>query len=139
MSTSTSIPAVQVLLSMSQKPTARKSTGGKRKVIPTATPATQQKSQLTGDSDSIASVSVGVLFEVKDGATTSTADTPTGGRTLRVREPKEATAVTRFRRGPGFLAMRQIRRYQRSTEMLIPRLPFQRLVRQVTEELEVES
>ncbi|ODM86821.1 histone H3.3 type b, partial [Orchesella cincta] len=49
------------------------------------------------------------------------------------RKRGEATAVTRFRRGPGFLAMRQIRRYQRSTEMLIPRLPFQRLVRQVTQ------
>jgi len=37
-----------------------------------------------------------------------------------------------FRRG--FLAIRQIRKFQKSTELLIPRLSFQRLVRSVTKE-----
>jgi histone H3 len=37
----------------------------------------------------------------------------------------------RFR--PGTVALRDIRRYQRSTELLIRKLPFQRLVREVAE------
>ncbi|KAK9894239.1 histone-fold-containing protein [Cystobasidium minutum MCA 4210] len=37
----------------------------------------------------------------------------------------------RFR--PGTVALREIRRYQRSTELLIRKLPFQRLVREVAE------
>ena len=38
----------------------------------------------------------------------------------------------RFR--PGTVALRQIRRYQKSTELLIRKLPFQRLVREVVGE-----
>jgi len=37
----------------------------------------------------------------------------------------------RFR--PGTVALRDIRRYQRSTELLIRKLPFQRLVREIAE------
>lgn len=36
---------------------------------------------------------------------------------------------------PGTVAIRQIRRYQKSTEFLIRRLPFQRLVREIAKEL----
>lgn len=38
----------------------------------------------------------------------------------------------RFR--PGTVALREIRRYQKSTELLIRRLPFQRLVREVAQD-----
>lgn len=38
----------------------------------------------------------------------------------------------RFR--PGTVALRDIRRYQKSTNLLIPRLPFQRLVREIAAE-----
>ena len=38
----------------------------------------------------------------------------------------------RFR--PGTVAIREIKRYQRSTELLIKRLPFQRLVRDIARE-----
>ena len=38
----------------------------------------------------------------------------------------------RFR--PGTVALREIRRYQKSTNLLIPRLPFQRLVREIAQE-----
>lgn len=34
---------------------------------------------------------------------------------------------------PGTVALREIRRYQRSTEMLIPKVAFQRLVREITQ------
>jgi histone H3 len=36
----------------------------------------------------------------------------------------------RFR--PGTVALREIRRYQKSTKMLLPRAPFHRLVRKIT-------
>ncbi|CAG2110592.1 unnamed protein product [Medioppia subpectinata] len=36
---------------------------------------------------------------------------------------------------PGTIALREICRYQRSTELLVPRLPFQRLVREITADL----
>ena len=45
----------------------------------------------------------------------------------RVRKPR------RFR--PGTVALRQIRKYQKSTELLIQKLPFQRLVREVSQEV----
>ena len=43
----------------------------------------------------------------------------------------------RFR--PGTIALRQIRKYQKSTELLIRKLPFQRLVREVTDEFFKEA
>jgi histone H3 len=36
---------------------------------------------------------------------------------------------------PGTVALREIRRYQRSTNLLIRRLPFQRLVREVVQDI----
>merc|ERR1719221_868596 len=36
---------------------------------------------------------------------------------------------------PGTIALREIRKYQKSTELLIRKLPFQRLVRELTEEI----
>ena len=38
----------------------------------------------------------------------------------------------RFR--PGTVALREIRRYQKSTELLIRRLPFQRIVREIAQD-----
>lgn len=38
----------------------------------------------------------------------------------------------RFR--PGVVALREIRRYQKSEDLLIPKLPFQRLVREIAED-----
>ena len=46
-----------------------------------------------------------------------------GHRTGRVRKPR------RYR--PGTVALREIRRYQKSTELLLRKIPFQRLVREV--------
>ena len=36
---------------------------------------------------------------------------------------------------PSSVALREIRRYQRSTELLIKKLPFQRLVREISQKL----
>ena len=41
----------------------------------------------------------------------------------------------RFR--PGTVALRDIRRYQKSTELLIRKFPFQRLVREIAQDLKV--
>ena len=42
----------------------------------------------------------------------------------------------RFR--PGTVALREIRRYQKSTELLLRKLPFQRLVREIAEDYHSE-
>lgn len=47
---------------------------------------------------------------------------PTGG-------PGGIKRVHRFR--PGTVALREIRKFQKSTELLIRKLPFQRLVREI--------
>ena len=49
----------------------------------------------------------------------------TGPTSSRVRKPH------RYR--PGTVALREIRRYQRSTELLVRKLPFQRLVREIAQ------
>ena len=51
--------------------------------------------------------------------------TPSNGRPAKGRVRK----ARRFR--PGTVALREIRRYQKSTELLIRKLPFQRFVREV--------
>ncbi|ODN04304.1 histone H3.3 [Orchesella cincta] len=56
-------------------------------------------------------------------------------RRLRMKaggEGKRKPTTRRYK--PGFLAMQEIRNYQKTTELLIPRLPFQRLVREVCQE-----
>lgn len=51
------------------------------------------------------------------------------------RSPRKQTAVSpkpqRYR--PGTLALREIRAYQRSTDLLIPKLPFARVVREIAQ------
>ena len=39
---------------------------------------------------------------------------------------------------PGTVALREIRRYQKSTELLIRRLPFQRLVREIAQNCKID-
>ena len=43
----------------------------------------------------------------------------------------------RFR--PGTVALREIRKYQKSTDLLIRKLPFQRLVREIAQDFKVNS
>ena len=40
---------------------------------------------------------------------------------------------------PGTVALREVRRYQKSTDLLIRKAPFQRLVREIMEKLNAES
>lgn len=45
--------------------------------------------------------------------------------------PKTPGTATKRRYRPGTLALREIRRYQRSTELLLRKLPFARVVREI--------
>ena len=50
--------------------------------------------------------------------------------------PKKKPRISKPRRWrPGTVALREIRRYQKSTNLLIQKLPFQRLVREIAQEL----
>ncbi|XP_070925560.1 histone H3.3A-like [Macaca nemestrina] len=42
------------------------------------------------------------------------------------------------RYSPATVALREIRRYQKSTELLIPKLPFQRLVREIAQDFKTD-
>eukprot|EP01057_Protomagalhaensia_wolfi_P006074 Protomagalhaensia_wolfi_Nauph_80__6073@NODE_853_length_1945_cov_2641_823190_g641_i0_p2_GENE_NODE_853_length_1945_cov_2641_823190_g641_i0NODE_853_length_1945_cov_2641_823190_g641_i0_p2_ORF_typecomplete_len140_score26_74Histone/PF00125_24/1e46CENPT_C/PF15511_6/3_6e03CENPT_C/PF15511_6/0_0004CENPS/PF15630_6/9e03CENPS/PF15630_6/0_00063Bromo_TP/PF07524_13/0_0017PAF/PF15715_5/0_0024TFIID31kDa/PF02291_15/1_7e02TFIID31kDa/PF02291_15/0_63Ribosomal_L11/PF00298_19/0_076CBFD_NFYB_HMF/PF00808_23/7e03CBFD_NFYB len=50
--------------------------------------------------------------------------------------PSGAKKPRRFK--PGTVALREIRRYQKSTELLIRKLPFQRLVKEIAGEFKSE-
>ena len=50
--------------------------------------------------------------------------------------PVESKKPHRYR--PGTVALREIRRYQKSTELLIRKLPFQRLVREIAQDLKTD-
>ena len=75
--------------------------------------------------------------------TKQTARKSTGGKAPRkqlatkaARKSAPATGGVKkpHRYRPGTVALREIRRYQKSTELLIRKLPFQRLVREVAQE-----
>ena len=66
-------------------------------------------------------------LEAKTGKGSGKGRKSTGGLT------QVKTRPHRYR--PGTIALREIRRYQKSTELLIPKLPFQRLVREIAQNL----
>ena len=80
--------------------------------------------------------------------TKQTARKNTGGKAPRKHvttqiAKKSATAASagikkphRFK--PGTVALREIRKYQKSTELLIRKLPFQRLVREIAQEFKTD-
>ena len=54
--------------------------------------------------------------------------------TKAARLARAANVKRGHRYRPGTIALREIRRYQKSTELLIRKLPFQRLVREIAQE-----
>jgi histone H3 len=74
--------------------------------------------------------------------TKQTARKSTGGKAprkklatkaARDRAPTVGGVKKRYRYRPGTVALREIRRYQRSGDLLIGKLPFRRLVREIAE------
>lgn len=58
---------------------------------------------------------------------------------LHVHSLTSALALQWFNRyRPGTVALREIRRYQKSTELLIRKLPFQRLVREIAQDFKTD-
>ena len=55
--------------------------------------------------------------------------------TARKRQPEAAGIKKPHRFRPGTVALREIRRYQKSTDLLIRKMPFQRLVREIAQGL----
>ncbi|RDX50911.1 histone 3 [Lentinus brumalis] len=90
------------------KQTARKSTGGKAPRKQLAAKSQARKTAAVSPND------------------ISCPPAATGG----VKKPH------RFR--PGTVALREIRRYQKSTELLIRKLPFQRLVREIAQDFKTD-
>ncbi|KAH7415549.1 hypothetical protein KP509_14G051000 [Ceratopteris richardii] len=76
--------------------------------------------------------------------TKQTARKSTGGKAPRKQLASKAARKSALTTGgvkkprryrPGTVALREIRKYQKSTELLIRRLPFQRLVREIAQDL----
>ncbi|XP_014616975.1 PREDICTED: histone H3.3-like [Polistes canadensis] len=60
-------------------------------------------------------------------------------RTLRKAATTKITEVKRPHRfRPGTVALREIRRYQKTTELLIRKLPFQRLIREIAQDFKAD-
>ena len=58
--------------------------------------------------------------------------------TPRKKQPDVGGVKKPHRFRPGTVALREIRRYQKSTELLIRRMPFQRLVREIAQEFKTD-
>ena len=80
--------------------------------------------------------------------TKQTARRSTGGKAPRkqlatkaARKSASATGGVKkpHRYRPGTVALREIRRYQKSTDLLIRKLPFQRLVREIAQEFKIKG
>ena len=78
--------------------------------------------------------------------TKQTARKSTGGKSPRKQLPTKAKkppaamgAVKKpHRYRPGTVALREVRRYQKSTDLLIRKLPFQRLVREICNDFKTD-
>ncbi|CAD6923883.1 unnamed protein product [Tilletia controversa] len=78
--------------------------------------------------------------------TKQTARFSTGGKAPRLqlankaeKSPSGVAGVKKpHRYKPGTVALREIRRYQKSTELLIRKLPFQRLVREIAQDFRTD-
>ncbi|KAL8574415.1 hypothetical protein ACOMHN_020398 [Nucella lapillus] len=67
--------------------------------------------------------------------TKQTARKSTGGKAPRKQLPAKVPLPPAV---PGTVALREIRRYQKSTELLIRKLPFQRLVREIAQDFKTD-
>ena len=63
---------------------------------------------------------------------------PTGGKIGHKRTSKAPLVKKPHRYRPGTVALREIRKYQKSTELLIRKAPFQRLVREIAQDFKID-
>jgi histone H3 len=62
----------------------------------------------------------------------------TAAKSARKSAPAHSGVKKPHRYRPGTVALREIRKYQKSTELLIRKLPFQRLVREIAQEFKTD-
>ena len=91
--------------------------------------------------------SLSLSLSLSPARTKQTARKSTGGKAPRkqlatkaARKSAPATGGVKkpHRYRPGTVALREIRRYQKSTELLIRKLPFQRLVREIAQDFKTD-
>ncbi|CAD6908651.1 unnamed protein product [Tilletia controversa] len=73
--------------------------------------------------------------------TKQTARQSTGGKAPRAQLAKKAEKLLLkkpHRYKPGTVALREIRKYQKTTELCIRKLPFQRLVREISQDIKTD-
>jgi histone H3 len=73
--------------------------------------------------------------------TKQTARKSTGGKIPRkttFNQVKTSAIKKPHRYRPGVVCLREIRKYQKSTELLIRKLPFQRLVREIAQDFKID-
>ena len=125
------------------KQTARKSTGGKAPRKQLATKAARKSAPVTvrgGACVSLSLASLGARASGKRWRRVTAAP-------IRKSRKSEASGLTSALQGgvkkphryrPGTVALREIRRFQKSTELLIRKLPFQRLVREIAQDFKTD-
>eukprot|EP00741_Cyanophora_paradoxa_P001915 tig00000523_g1854.t1 len=79
------------------------------------------------------------MARVKANPTKRTVDNAERKARLSIVAKKRAIAASPvkkpYRYRPGTVALREIRKYQKTTDLLIRKLPFQRLVREITQDI----
>ena len=71
-------------------------------------------------------------------ASTGTTPGTSGGAVAQKSTPSIGGVKKPHRFRPGTVALQEIRRYQKTTELLIRKLPFQRLVREIAQEIKTD-
>ena len=61
------------------------------------------------------------------------------GKRVYYRKPPQGRVRRKRRFRPGTVALREIKKYQKSTELLIRKIPFQRLVQQIVYQMKDQS
>ena len=79
------------------------------------------------------------MARTKQTASKRTTGTHIGGKGIaKVAGKGPEGAARRYRNKPGMKALKDIRRYQKSTELLLRKLPFQRLVREIAQDFKTD-
>ena len=79
-----------------------------------------------------------MALNVGDGNSGKAARKPLPAKAAKKQAPSTGGVKKPHRYRPGTVALREIRRYQKSVELLIRKLPFQRLVREIAQDFKVD-
>ena len=60
-----------------------------------------------------------------------------GSKKAKKADGAASTGVKKFRWHPGTVALREIRKFQKGTDLLLRKAPFQRLVREIAQDFKV--